>query len=190
MTAFTSTSPRCGTLHPIITRQSRTAFHTFCTLDRGALDDTTPLWREFNQSHSFIVRIKLSNGEPSRLQPINHCRDRSGRWIDLGSKNIYTLTAVSQQNLKNTKVCWFSLKRKRGRSPLVSNSHPSGGDFQSIDTTTRLSLSMIASPQRARFRFAWPDHCSSTTSIRMEGRLATIRIRFVHAQISMCRTLR
>jgi hypothetical protein len=37
-------------------------------------------------------------------------------------------------------LCWFSLK---WRSNVF---RPSGGDFQGIDTTTRLSLSMVASP--------------------------------------------
>src|SRR6516225_4077156 len=37
--------------------------------------------------------------------------------------------------------------------------------------TTRLSLSVVAS-RRARFRFARPDHCSSTTSTRLNFRVA------------------
>src|SRR5213080_3978744 len=47
----------------------------------------------------------------------------------------------------------------------------SGADFQGIDTSARLSLSMVAS-RRARFRFARPDHCSSTTSTRLNFQVA------------------
>src|SRR5207253_3544956 len=59
---------------------------------------------------------------------------------------------------------------ERRRFPLVSVP-PSGGGFQGIDTTTRLSLSMVAFPQ-SPLGFARQDHCSSTTSIRLKFRVA------------------
>jgi hypothetical protein len=58
---------------------------------------------------------------------------------------------------------------ERGRSPLVSIP-PFGGDFQGIDTTTRLSPQHGCVPQ-PRFYFACQDHCSSTMPIRLNFRL-------------------
>jgi hypothetical protein len=60
---------------------------------------------------------------------------------------------------------------ERGRSPLVSNSTLRAGIFRAPIRPPSYPSAWLR-PRRARFRFARPDHCSSTTSIRLNFRVA------------------
>jgi hypothetical protein len=60
---------------------------------------------------------------------------------------------------------------ERRRSPLVSIP-PLGRGFTRHRYDYQATPSAWLRPRRARFRFARQDHCSSTTSIRLNFRLA------------------
>jgi Helix-turn-helix domain len=145
--------------------------------------------RTMTQKETILKR--LQNGEwLSSVQAVRelYIMRLGARIWDLRSEG-YEIEERRVEGKSSSEYVLVQPEMERGRSPLVSIPPFGAGIFKASMSPPGYPSAWLR-PRRARFRFARQDHCSSTTSIRLNFRMArhsggTVKASLVLARSSL-----